>query len=83
MEYGFFAVAATGIPCSSAYRISSARPGNFSLNQGVATARLPEYLASRRRSEFEAHLIIAFAGGTMGNRVRAFRPGDFNHSLRD
>lgn len=43
----------------------------------------PDVRAQRVGAEFEAHLIVAFAGRAMRDRLGAGQVGDLDHPLRD
>ena len=85
IEYGFFAVACTGMLLLRAVgdhlrAAGELRRGTASSRHGAMTSQLRR---ERGGGQLEAHLVVALAGGAVGDGVGLFLPGDLDHALGD
>ena len=80
MLYGRSAVTGTGMSCRRANSMSAVRELRSHSRQGAITRR-----SGRQRGvrQLEAHLVVALAGGAVGDRVGAFRARDLHLGLGD
>ena len=84
IEYGFFALACTGMLLLLAVGDHLRAAGEL-LAEALLPPRGDDLQLRRERGggQLEAHLVVALAGGAVGDGIGAFRLGDLDHALGD